>query len=90
MTYRLRLERAGGEIRAYRDGAAGRAAPRTARSPPAGWALGTRQFQASFDNLVVSGASAQPSPAPAAPSAMTASAASSSRIDLTWSDNSAE
>jgi hypothetical protein len=90
VTYHVRVEREGSQIRAYRDGAlVAAASDGTFTAGQIG--LGTRQFQASFDNFVVSGAPV-PSPAspPAAPSGLSAAAASSSRIDLSWTDNSSD
>jgi hypothetical protein len=89
VTYRVRVERQGDQIRAYRDNvllaAAGDATFVSGRV-----GLGVRQFKASFDNLVVTGTAAPaPTPtAPAAPSGLSASAVSSSQINLSWADNS--
>jgi hypothetical protein len=90
VTYQLRLERSGSEIRAYRDGTlVASANDATFMSGLVG--LGSRQFQASFDNFAVSGtAAAPPASAPAAPSGLTAVAGSSSRVDLSWADNSGD
>ena len=84
-TYQLRVERSGDQIRAYRDGTlVASAADGTFQSGRVG--LGVRQFRATFDNLTVTAAAAPT--APAAPSALAASVASSSQINLTWSDTS--
>ena len=88
VTYRVRVERSGGQIRAYRDGVlVASATDSTFFSGQVG--LGARQFRAAFDNLVVTG-TALPGPTspPAVPSALAATPASTSRVDLTWSDNS--
>jgi hypothetical protein len=90
-TYRLRIEREGEQIRVYRDDAlvAG-AADATFTSGRVGF--GTKGDLAAFDNLLVFGAPAAPSPTtpPAAPSQLTATANGASRIDLSWTDNSAD
>ena len=88
--YQLRLERQGDQIRAYRDGAlVASASDSTFTSGRVG--LGARQFQAVFDNLAVDGSPAPvPTAPPAAPSGLAAAAASSSQINLSWSDNSGD
>ncbi|HYO10793.1 MAG TPA: fibronectin type III domain-containing protein, partial [Tepidisphaeraceae bacterium] len=83
-TYQLRVEREGNVIRAYRDGSlVATATDGTFTSGQVG--IGSRQFQASFDNFVVVGTRLA---APAAPSDLTAAASSSSSINLSWQDNS--
>ncbi|HYO07770.1 MAG TPA: PA14 domain-containing protein, partial [Tepidisphaeraceae bacterium] len=87
-TYQLRVERSGSDIRAYRNGALiASASDATFTSGQVG--VGTRQFQASFDNLVVTGTPvAPPSEPPAAPSGLVATATSTTGINLSWTDNS--
>jgi hypothetical protein len=90
VTYQLRVEREGNVIRAYRDGVlVASATDGTFTSGQIG--LGTRQFQASFDNLVVYGEAApEPTTPPLAPAGLGATAVSSARIDLAWTDSSTD
>jgi hypothetical protein len=90
VSYQVRIERTGDQIRAYRDGVlVASASDGTFTSGNVG--LGTRQFQAVFDNFVVTGTAVPPPTSPPAPpSSLTASVVSSSRIDLAWSDNSSD
>jgi hypothetical protein len=86
-TYHVRVERAGGQVRAYRNGSlAASATDSTFLSGRVGF--GTKGDSATFDNLVVVGSAAPAPVAPAAPSGLAATAASSSQINLTWADNS--
>jgi hypothetical protein len=89
-TYAVRVERAGGQISAFRNGQrVATASDSTFLSGQVGF--GTKGDLATFDNLVVYGSAATPAPqptTPAAPSGLTAAAASANTINLTWADNS--
>jgi hypothetical protein len=86
-TYHVRVERSGGQINAYRDGAlVASAADSAFLSGRVGF--GTKGDAASFDNLVVVGSAAPAPVAPAAPSNLAAAAASSAQVNVTWADNS--
>jgi hypothetical protein len=90
VTYQLKLELSGGSIKAYRNNVlVASANDSTFISGQIG--LGSRQFPAVFDNLIVTGSAiAPPTSPPASPSDLLATAASSTRINLTWSDNSSD
>jgi hypothetical protein len=87
--YKVRVERAGDQIRAYRnDVLLATATDGTFTSGKVGF--GTRQYRATFDNLLVTTPDAPAPAVPAAPSALVASAASASAINLNWTDNSTD
>jgi hypothetical protein len=86
---RIRVQRVGGNIEAYLNNVL--VASATDTTFTAGRiGLGTRQYAASFDNLTVTWDSGTAPVAPVAPSDLLAVAASASRIDLAWTDNSAD
>jgi hypothetical protein len=91
-TYHVRVEQAGSQIRAYRNGTlVASATDSTFSSGRVGF--GTKGDVASFDNLAVTGVAdanptPSPTPPPVAPSGLRATAASSTQVNLTWTDNS--
>jgi hypothetical protein len=90
-TYHLSVVRSGDRIDAYRDGTlVASATDSTFTSGQVG--LGTKNDRATFDNFVVTGTAAEtpepPSTPPVDPSDLVATTVSSSKINLTWTDNS--